>query len=102
MVNACGPGNAIFNPDPNQPDAKVTVDQSGTYDFAWTEVNGTCLSTDQVTVVFRNLPQITAGRDTVICKGESVQLKATGTGTLLWEPVLFLNNPRYIKSCCIS
>jgi gliding motility-associated-like protein len=88
-----GPGNAIFSPDPNLPGAKVTVDQYGTYDFSWTEVNGTCLSTDLVQVVFHSLPALSAGNDTIICKGNTCQLKGEGTGTFLWAPATLLNNP---------
>nr|MQY79758.1 T9SS type B sorting domain-containing protein [Bacteroidota bacterium] len=88
-----GPGNATFTPDQNQPDATVTVDQYGTYDFVWTEVNVTCQSIDMVRVVFHALPPVSAGRDTIICKDESVQLQANGEGIFLWEPAAMVNDP---------
>ena len=87
-----GPGNAVFSPDANQPDATVTVDQYGTYTFSWTEVQSACESTDQVSVVFRSLPALDAGRDTLICFGESVQLDAQGTGTFSWDNIFLLSN----------
>jgi gliding motility-associated-like protein len=88
-----GPGNAVFSPDANQSDATVTADQFGVYVFAWTEVNSTCLSTAQITVTFNEPPQISAGRDTVICKGKSVSLNGTGTGTYHWTPETDVSNP---------
>jgi gliding motility-associated-like protein len=92
-TKSSGPGNAIFSPDANQPDATVTVDQFGTYDFAWTESNSTCKSTDIIRVIFRSLPSIDAGRDTILCEGESVKLHALGTGTFFWNPETMLDNP---------
>jgi gliding motility-associated-like protein len=88
-----GPGNAVFSPDPNKPDAKVTVDVFGAYKFSWTEINGVCLSTDSVSVVFRNLPAISAGNDTIICKGRTIQFKGVGEGTYLWAPDSLVTNP---------
>jgi gliding motility-associated-like protein len=92
-----GSGNAVFTPDNHTINAKVTVDKFGTYDFAWTVVNSTCSSSDVVRVVFHDLPVINAGRDTAVCSGGSVQLKALGTGTVSWTPVTKLNNPNIIN-----
>jgi gliding motility-associated-like protein len=88
-----GPGTVIFSPDSHQPGAKVTVSQSGIYDFSWTEVSSICQSSDIVRVTFRNLPSVSAGRDTVICKGASVQLNAKGVGSFKWDPNTLTNNP---------
>ena len=51
-----GPGNASFSPDEHRPDARVTVSRAGEYDFAWTEVNNNCTSTDIIRVVFHEPP----------------------------------------------
>jgi gliding motility-associated-like protein len=96
-TKSIGPGNATFAPDNHNAGAKVTVDQFGTYTFAWTVVNSTCTSSDIVQVVFHNLPSINAGRDTALCKGSSVQLHAVGTGTVSWTPVALVNNPNIIN-----
>jgi gliding motility-associated-like protein len=88
-----GPGAALFTPDAAQPDASVSVDEYGTYDFAWTEVNGSCLATDVVRVIFRSLPLVSAGRDTMICRDGSIRLTATGTGTFRWTPSVLVINP---------
>jgi gliding motility-associated-like protein len=96
-TKSVGQGIATFTPDSHQANAKVTVDQFGTYTFAWTVVNSTCTSSDIVQVVFHNLPPINAGRDTALCKGGSVQLHAVGTGTVSWTPVALVNNPNIIN-----
>ena len=88
-----GPGTAVFTPDNHQPNAKVTVNQIGTYDFAWTVLSSICTSSDLVRVVFSDPPSINAGADTVICKGGSIQLHAKGTGSCAWIPTALLNNP---------
>ena len=87
-LRSSGPGSATFSPDPNQPDAKVTVDKPGTYDFAWTEVTSSCQSTDIVQIVFRSLPAISAGKDTTICISDNIQLQGEGTGSFSWEPAV--------------
>jgi uncharacterized protein (TIGR02145 family) len=47
-----GPGTAVFTPNANTPNVTVTVSQTGIYVFRWTEVNGTCSSTDEVAITF--------------------------------------------------
>jgi gliding motility-associated-like protein len=88
-----GPGNATFSPSVLQPNATVTVSQFGSYDFAWTESNSLCTSSDIVRVTFHNTPQVNAGADVLLCKGRSIQLSATGTGSFNWSPASPLNNP---------
>ena len=87
-----GPGNAEFIPDSGHPDAKVTVDKFGIYIFSWTEINSTCQSVDNVTVTFRPLPVVSAGRDTIICENQPVRLHGTGTGTFSWMPDSLLDD----------
>jgi gliding motility-associated-like protein len=69
------------------------VNQYGSYDFAWTEVNNLCSSSDIVRVTYHDRPQLNAGADVLLCKGRSIQLNATGTGTFLWAPAGGLSNP---------
>lgn len=92
-----GPGNAVFTPGVNQAAATVTVDQFGNYSFAWTVVTGTCSSSDMVLVSFKGNPLINAGRDTAVCKGGSVQLKAVGLGSVSWTPAQLLSDPVIIN-----
>jgi len=88
-----GPGTVVFSPNANQPNATATVNQYGSYDFAWTEVNSLCSSQDIVRVTFHDRPQLNAGADVLLCKGRNIQLNATGTGTFLWAPAGGLSNP---------
>lgn len=88
-----GPGNATFSPDAHQYNAVVTVSEYGSYDFAWTEVNFSCSSVDIIRVVFHSPPQLNAGQDAAVCKGNSIKLQAAGSGTFLWNPANLLNNP---------
>jgi gliding motility-associated-like protein len=88
-----GPGNSTFSPNDHQYNATVTVTQAGEYDFAWTEVNNKCTSTDVIRVVFHSAPALDAGPDAVICKGSNIRLQAQGTGTFSWSPANLLNNP---------
>ena len=88
-----GPGNATFSPNPNMYNATVTVTQWGDYDFAWTEVSNNCSSVDIIRVGFHAPPSINAGPDVIICKGSSVRLQATGSGTFLWSPGNLVDNP---------
>lgn len=93
-----GPGNAVFTPNANQPNAIVTVSQFGVYDFSWTIVNSLCSSSDIVRVTFHDLPAVNAGTDLLLCRGRSVQLNATGNGiSFQWSPPGSLNNP-YISN----
>jgi gliding motility-associated-like protein len=88
-----GPGNATFSPNVHQSNATVTVSQFGAYDFAWTEANSLCTSSDIIRVTFHNVPQVNAGADLLLCKGRSIQLSASGTGSFVWSPASPLNNP---------
>ncbi|MFK7968721.1 MAG: gliding motility-associated C-terminal domain-containing protein [Bacteroidia bacterium] len=38
-------------------------------------------------------PLVEAGRDEVICQGDSARLEATGSGDFLWEPAIFTSPP---------
>ncbi|MBN2665873.1 MAG: gliding motility-associated C-terminal domain-containing protein [Bacteroidales bacterium] len=88
-----GPGNVTFTPDAHRNNATVTVTQSGEYDFAWTVVSNNCTSTDVVRVVFHSAPVVNAGEDVAICRGGSIRLGATGTGSFSWIPANLLSNP---------
>lgn len=91
-----GPGDAVFTPDSHQPDALVTVSQSGMYDFLWTVTNGYCSSDNNVEVLFKSASVVNAGVDTAVCRSGSIKLFAQGNGTFLWSPPEFLSD-RYIQ-----
>lgn len=83
------PATNILNASTEQP----TVFPTTTTDYVIT-VNmggGMCVNRDTVQVTV-NLPQINAGTDDTICKGDSVQLNATGATSYLWETSPFLSD----------
>jgi gliding motility-associated-like protein len=92
-TKVAGPGDAAFSPNANQYNARVTVTQYGEYNFAWTEINNTCSSMDIINVAFHAPPWVNAGPDKAVCKGNSTQLLAEGSGSFVWSPSRGLNNP---------
>jgi gliding motility-associated-like protein len=56
-----GPGTASFSPNASTPTATVTVRAYGTYVFRWTETQGACKSSDEITVNFYQPPVANAG-----------------------------------------
>gem|GEM_PF-1427148 len=77
-----GSGNAIFT-DENSATATVTVDAYDTYVFRWTEVNGTCSDSAEITVNFYIVPtifDITGGGDYCI-GGQGVEIGLSGSET---------------------
>ncbi len=96
QLNASG-GSAYFWSPPNGlssqtiPNPIATPNQTITYTL--TVSNGSCASSDEVTITVVN-PLIVAGADQTICLGGSANLTATGTGnTYQWSPATGLNNP---------
>ncbi|MBL4665421.1 MAG: gliding motility-associated C-terminal domain-containing protein [Nitrospinaceae bacterium] len=78
-----GPGTTIFS-NANNPSATATVNIFGTYDYVWTEVNGSCSDTDTVTILYGNQPVADAGPGGAVC-GLSYTLNATSSfGAGVW------------------
>ncbi len=78
-----GTGTASFSPNANDPNALATMSEVGTKEFTWTEVNGTCINVDTVSVNFFEQPLANAGVGGDECDFD-LQLQATpsvGTGT---------------------
>ncbi|MFH2141771.1 MAG: hypothetical protein ABIJ97_05075, partial [Bacteroidota bacterium] len=75
------PSGASFSPNANTPNATVTVTGvsiSATYLFTWTIDNGTCSNTDEVKIVFYEIPVPNAGPDDNTC-GNSYPLDAVNS-----------------------
>ncbi|MFC2136884.1 PKD domain-containing protein [Bacteroidota bacterium] len=47
----------------------ITVNTYGTYEFAWTETNGTCNEADTIIVTFWRSPSVNISNDGSICQG---------------------------------
>gem|GEM_PF-4586592 len=53
------PSAVSYSPNDNSPNAIVTVPDFGNYTFTWSEVNGICVDSDELTVSFHNNPDTT-------------------------------------------
>ncbi len=72
-----GPGNVPVFSDPTDPHASVTVQYYGTYQFRYTETNGTCSDNDIVQVTFSQKPVADAGIDKEVCAGKTANLSGS-------------------------
>ncbi|MFN8153944.1 MAG: Ig-like domain-containing protein [Bacteroidia bacterium] len=70
--------------DPNSAVSNLTY---GTNDFIWTITNGTCISSDTVTLTVDSLIAANAGADQQVCAGTDVTLQANApaSGTGQWD-----------------
>ncbi len=90
-----GPGTAFFT-DVNSPTSGVTVSAYGTYVFTWTETNGTCITSDDVTVNFYEQPVANAGQggnecdltfvfNATLSSGQGTWSQLSGPGTSIFS-----------------
>ena len=86
------PENFEFIPSNSDPNAIVSVEEYGTHNFTWTVENGVCSSSETIAVTFRQIPAVNAGKDSIICTGNSIQLDANGSGDFLWNPDTIFND----------
>ncbi|MGE0636401.1 MAG: T9SS type A sorting domain-containing protein [Bacteroidia bacterium] len=81
--SAAGPGTAFYT-NSSSPTSSVMVSTSGVYTFTFTVTNGTCQTSDQVTVNFNTLPVADAGDDGSECDLDFVFNAAPTIGTGTW------------------
>lgn len=75
-----GPGNVTANPGLTDINATVTVDATGSYTFTWTEDNNGCTDSEDVTVVFNALPQVSfTGLAAQYCVDQNAPIQLTGS-----------------------
>ncbi len=83
------PTTGLDNPGATNPKASPTV----TTEYTATLRNaGICPASKKLTVTVNPIPSVSAGRDTSICFGASVQLNAGGALDYVWSPGEFLND----------
>lgn len=78
-IQQTGPGIATILPDIYSPTVNVTVSQPGTYDFSWNFSEGSCSTSDIVTVQFNPRLPVSVSINPVntnICQGSAVSLQA--------------------------
>jgi gliding motility-associated-like protein len=94
-----GPGNATFSPNASTATATVTVTAFGTYVFRWTETQGVCKSSGDITVNFYQMPVANAGSGGNECdldfilsavagsiEVQGIWSMTSGTGTATFSP----------------
>jgi gliding motility-associated-like protein len=111
--NGCAPLTVTFNGQLNIPDTSVIswnwsfgngnisilqnpppqlYNTAGTYNIKLIATNSTgCKDTVTKTVDAFLVPTIDAGVDTMVCRGSSITLRATGAATYTWSPSLGLS-----------
>jgi len=77
-------GNAVYKWKDNSTDETLKITQPGTY---WGTVKfGGCTASDTIRVSYINSEQVTLGRDTTLCEGDSLLLSPSITGAkYLWN-----------------
>ncbi|MCB0400849.1 MAG: gliding motility-associated C-terminal domain-containing protein [Flavobacteriales bacterium] len=83
------PGNTLTDSTIANPTAFPTVTTD--YTVFGTDTNG-CSAFDTVQVVINPLPTISAGGSVQVCRGDSIQLNATGGVSYVWTPSAGLSN----------
>ena len=81
-----GPGTASFN-NSSSPTSLVTVDAYGTYEFTWTETNGSCSDSETISVNFYQQPVANAGAGGNECDLDFLLSAVPSNGTGQWTSV---------------
>ncbi len=92
------PQTGMQEPDIANP--KVSPPETITYTL-YASYAGCDTVTDEVTVTVHQLPEIDAGENRTIARGEQVQLNATGGVNYIWSPLTGINHP-YIPNPVVS
>jgi len=84
-IKKSGPGDADFSPSADDPDATVSVNSYGVYEFTWITKNGICSDQSTIVVTFFEKPDATATAPDNVC-GLSTELYASlSTGIGIWK-----------------
>ncbi|WP_372750988.1 gliding motility-associated C-terminal domain-containing protein [Labilibaculum sp.] len=94
-IHVSGPGNSSFSPSSNDPMASVVVDSYGSYEFEWTEANGTCSDSDNVVVTFYEQPIADAGIGGDECDLDFTFSANASVGIGTWTQVSGLGNSSF-------
>ncbi|NOQ24191.1 MAG: T9SS type B sorting domain-containing protein [Bacteroidales bacterium] len=101
-----GSGTASFSPNNTSPNALVTVSDFGTYQFQWTETNGSCVDKDTISVVFEQQQIADAGTggstcDTTFSLGANIS-SGTGTWAVISGPGTASFSPNNISTNAVA
>ncbi|MBL4703981.1 MAG: gliding motility-associated C-terminal domain-containing protein, partial [Flavobacteriales bacterium] len=78
--------------DPNISNPLAWPTDTTSYILLVTDGNG-CTALDTMDVIVNPLPTVSAGLDTTICFGDTIQLTATGGATYIWTPNTDISDP---------
>jgi trimeric autotransporter adhesin len=80
------PAAISFNPDNITPATQITANSPGTYNLTWTEDNGNgCTNSDQLTVVFIEIPVADAGVNQSLCGLQALLSASPTAGNGMWS-----------------
>lgn len=83
-VTLTASGEGVFDWNHSVSDGVPFVPSETTVYTLTGTVSSNCVSTDQVTVTVHPLPTVYAGKDLIICEGETVTLIGEGANTYTW------------------
>ena len=95
LVLSAPTGNTAYLWSNDSTTQEITVTETGTYcvTVTLTYNTATCINTDCIDITVWSLPEASAGNDTTISLGYSVQLTASGGVSYEWFPTESLSNP---------
>ncbi len=82
-----GAGEATFLPRNDMETPKVLVSEPGEYVFKWILSNGACSDESSVTIIFKEVPNVTIEAETNICGMEQPISASLNKGTGFWQIV---------------
>ena len=77
------------------PNPMASPSRTSTYSVT-AEANG-CFVTDEITITVIDPSDFSAGDDVGLCLGQSIELNATGSGTVIWSPASTLSDPSVLN-----
>jgi gliding motility-associated-like protein len=95
MMQASGGSSYLWSPSIGLSDTTIANPIASpwvTTTYTVTISRGTCTGIDTVTILVQPIPVVDAGSDTFVCKGNSVQLQASGASAFTWQPDSSLND----------
>ena len=79
-----GVSGNFFNPSATGPSANTLM-------YSYTDNHG-CINRDSLVVQVNSLPTVNAGNDTTICRGDTIQLHALGSGQFAWNQLAVISD----------
>jgi hypothetical protein len=93
LINSSPVGGTLSGPgvSGNFFDPSAVGPSLNTLFYSYTDTHG-CINRDSVAIQVNALPSVNAGNDTTICKGDTIQLQAQGSGQFAWNPLAVISD----------